>query len=134
MLLIKNNESKRQLVDGVLAHYRPDCSLKIKLAPGQYTIFTKFDSNEKQHFPQQASISIYSHHYVFIDKADQIKQKATLNNCMLEHAKATKRKKYENDTMWISWKLMYKEGGYAYICFGAQKEAKSKWVVTFNER
>jgi len=53
---------------------------------------------------------------------------------MLEHAKATKRKRYENDTMWISWKLMYKEGGYAYICFGAEKEAQSKWSVTFNER
>jgi hypothetical protein len=45
-----------------------------------------------------------------------------------------KRKKYENDTLWISYKLMFKEGGYAFIAFGAEKESQFKWEVTFNER
>lgn len=55
-----------------------------------------------------------------------------LRECMLSHARLSKRRRYENDTLWISWKLFYKEGGYAYICFGAEKNARHKWYVSFN--
>lgn len=55
-----------------------------------------------------------------------------LRECMLNHARLTKRRRYENNTLWISWKLMYKEGGYAYICFGTEKDAQFKWNVTFS--
>jgi hypothetical protein len=36
--------------------------------------------------------------------------------------------------MWISWKLLFKEGGYAYIAFGVEKTASSKFHISFNER
>jgi hypothetical protein len=41
-----------------------------------------------------------------------------LAESFIDHAKKTKRQKYEKDTLWVSYKLFYKEGGYAYICFG----------------
>lgn len=34
--------------------------------------------------------------------------------------------------MWIAWKLLYQEGGYAYIAFGNAKTSKQKFVVTFD--
>ncbi len=77
---------------------------------------------------------MYSLHYAILDKVDPIKAKPMLKECMLNHAKAIKRRKYENDTLWISWKLLYREGGYAYICFGVEKTAQHKWYVSFNER
>lgn len=79
-------------------------------------------------------MSVYSLHYAILDKVDPIKAKPMLKECMLNHAKAIKRRKYENDTLWISWKLLYREGGYAYICFGVEKTAQHKWYVSFNER
>lgn len=36
----------------------------------------------------------------------------------LNHAKKNKRQTYNNDMMWISWKLLFQQGGYAYIAFG----------------
>jgi hypothetical protein len=45
----------------------------------------------------------------------------------LAYAKEHKRKKYEAETLWISYKLMFKEGGYAFIAFGAEADSKHKW-------
>ena len=51
----------------------------------------------------------------------------------LNHAKFHKRQSYHNDQMWISWKLLYQQGGYAYIALGNSSESKKKFHVTFDE-
>lgn len=35
--------------------------------------------------------------------------------------------------MWISYKLLYKQGGYAYIAMGNDLSSNKKFIVTFDE-
>lgn len=41
-----------------------------------------------------------------------------LKKMFLTHAKKNKRQTYNNDTMWIAWKLLFQQGGFAYVAFG----------------
>jgi hypothetical protein len=50
----------------------------------------------------------------------------------LSHAKHNKRQSYNNDLMWIAWKLLFQQGGFAYIAFGNSKESNKKFVITFD--
>jgi hypothetical protein len=50
----------------------------------------------------------------------------------LSHARLNKRQVYNNGTMWIAWKLLYQQGGYAYIAFGNSSESQKKFVITFD--
>jgi hypothetical protein len=45
-----------------------------------------------------------------------------------------KRQFYNSDRMWISWKLMFKEGGFAFIVFGNQKGNNKKFHVKFTSK
>ena len=36
--------------------------------------------------------------------------------------------------MWISYKLFYKQGGYAYIGIGNSEISNKKFIVTFDEK
>ncbi len=39
---------------------------------------------------------------------------------------------YNNDLMWISYKLFYKQGGLAFIAIGNSKQSNKKFVITFD--
>jgi hypothetical protein len=53
LVLARNREPKGfEMVGGVLGHFKPDCSLRVRLKPGNYTIFTKFDTNKHQIMPE----------------------------------------------------------------------------------
>jgi|JI10StandDraft_1071094.scaffolds.fasta_scaffold63427_1 hypothetical protein len=34
--------------------------------------------------------------------------------------------------MWISWKLLFEKGGFAYLAFGVNVKSDKKFVVTIN--
>lgn len=34
--------------------------------------------------------------------------------------------------MWISWKLVFQQGGYAYIAFGNEAQSDKKFVITID--
>jgi hypothetical protein len=51
----------------------------------------------------------------------------------LEHAKKYKKNKYNNDLMWISSKLLFAQGGYAYIAMGNDLNSNKKFVIKFDE-
>lgn len=80
-----------------------------------------------------ASVSIYSLQYAVLELKLKDLCNSLLLNCFRNHAAGNKRKKYENDTMWISWKMMFREGGYAYIAFGVEREAVHKFQISFSE-
>jgi len=40
---------------------------------------------------------------------------------------------YNNNKMWISWKLCFQQGGFAYLAFSNQKDNDHAFVVNFNE-
>jgi len=35
--------------------------------------------------------------------------------------------------MWISWKLLFQQGGYAYIALGNSEKSDKKFIVSFDE-
>ena len=35
--------------------------------------------------------------------------------------------------MWISWKLLLQQGGYAYVAMGVDPQSNKKFVIDFNE-
>jgi hypothetical protein len=116
-----------------MSHYQEETSLKARLQPGTYVLFTKFDpSIVTKKLPENASVSVYSLHYTVLELIDRNKCDKILRESFLAFGKEHKRKKYENDTLWISYKLMFKEGGYAFIAFGAEANSKHKWEVAFN--
>jgi hypothetical protein len=57
-----------------------------------------------------------------------------LQSVFLNHGKLNKRKYYNNDKMWISWKLLFKEAGFAYIAYGNQKDSDKKFSVKFSKK
>jgi len=50
----------------------------------------------------------------------------------LAYGRAHKRQLFNDDLMWMSWKL-FNQGGYGYVAFGNDKDSHNKFVVTFNE-
>lgn len=93
--------------------------MKVRLRPGSYVVFTKFDpSIVSKSLPESASVSVYSLHYAILDILDREKCTKVLRESFLAYARENKRKKFEENTLWISYKLMFKEGGYAFIAFG----------------
>ena len=35
--------------------------------------------------------------------------------------------------MWISWKLLLQQGGYAYVAMGVDEQSNKKFVIDFSE-
>ena len=35
--------------------------------------------------------------------------------------------------MWISWKLLLQQGGYAYVAMGVDSQSNKKFVIDFSE-
>jgi len=35
--------------------------------------------------------------------------------------------------MWISWKLLFQQGGYAYVGMGVDSKSNKKFVIDFSE-
>ena len=35
--------------------------------------------------------------------------------------------------MWISWKLLFQQGGYAYIAMGNSSQSTKKFIINFDE-
>jgi hypothetical protein len=50
----------------------------------------------------------------------------------MNHARLNKRQTYNNELMWIAWKLLYQQGGYAYLAFGNHPDSNKKFVITFD--
>jgi hypothetical protein len=56
-----------------------------------------------------------------------------LKKVFLNHARGYKKNKYNNGLMWISWKLLLQQGGYAYVAMGVDSQSNKKFVIDFNE-
>ena len=52
----------------------------------------------------------------------------------LTYAREHKKKEYENGNMWLSWKLLYEKGGYAFIAFGVDSSCSKKFKVEIDEK
>lgn len=82
--------------------------------------------------PTKTSVSVYSKQFTDLIPADQKSYPNFLKKIFLNHAKLNKRQTYNNDQMWISWKLLFQQGGYAYVALGNSSESKKNFVVQFD--
>ena len=77
-------------------------------------------------------MSIYSVNLATLEPDLQSKYPDFLKNMFLDHARKNIREYYDNNLIWVTWKLLYKQGGYGYIAFGNDKTSKKKIVVNFS--
>lgn len=64
------------------------------------------------------SLSCYSNSFVDLVATDKKKKHDFFQKVFLEYGRNHKRKEYNDGKMWISWKLLYEKGGFAYLAFG----------------
>ena len=77
-------------------------------------------------------MSVYSVEFTHLLLTDKKSHPNFLNRVFLEYARLHKRQSYNNDQMWISWKLMFQQGGFAFVGFGNEKQSNRKFVITFD--
>lgn len=66
-------------------------------------------------------------------KIDKNVENKILHRMFINHAKLNKRQTHNDDKMWISWKLLFQQGGFAYIAFGNSSDSDKKFVVTLHQ-
>ena len=84
--------------------------------------------------PAELNISTYGKHFVEIKASKRENHPKLLQKTFLHHARNNKKKEYEDGKMWISWKLFYEKGGFAYIVFGVDANANKKFKVELAEK
>lgn len=52
----------------------------------------------------------------------------------LEYAHSNKKKLFNKEKMWMSWKQFYSKGGLAFVAFGVDIVSDKKFIITFNEK
>ena len=98
-------------------------------------MYTKIDPTiEKNLIPENLSVSCYSHDRVDIVSEDRKKHPDFFQKIFMAYARNNKRKEYSDGKMWISWKLFFEKGGYAYLAFGVEPGHNRKFVIGFEEK
>lgn len=82
--------------------------------------------------PQKTIVSVYSTNFIKLNPSSQVKYPNFLKKMFMNHARLNKRQTYNNELMWIAWKLLYQQGGYAYLAFGNHPDSNKKFVITFD--
>lgn len=77
-------------------------------------------------------MAVCGQYNVKIDNVSQKNHPDFLKKAFLSYGRNHKRQRFNDDLMWMSWKLL-NQGGYGYIAFGNDKDSREKFVITFNE-
>ncbi len=94
-------------------------------------MYCKFDPTVKNNcYPTQSNISIFSKTKIILNTTSQKDHPDFLKKVFLEHARSNPDKTRPNELMWISKKLLYYEGGFAYIAFGNDIKSKKKFRIS----
>ena len=108
-----------QFINGVLKYNEEDTILTEQLQPGYYILFAKLDpTRNSKLIPLKSVLSVYSSCFTTLDPIPQTKYPNLFKQLFLNHARGFKKNVYNNGRMWISWKLLLQQGGYAYIAMG----------------
>jgi hypothetical protein len=77
-------------------------------------------------------VSCYSPCFTLLDHTPQQKYPDILRQTFLSHARKNIKNEYNNGLMWISWKLLLQQGGYAYVAMGVDGKSNKKFVIDFS--
>jgi hypothetical protein len=103
----------------VLKYNDQDAVLTELLESGHYLLFAKIDPTPSGNLiPLKTIVSVYSTRFTVLQPISQTKYANLFKEMLLRHAHSNKRNKYNDGLMWISWKLLFQQGGYAYIAMG----------------
>lgn len=83
--------------------------------------------------PSKTVVSVYSPCFTTLEIVEQIKYPDLFRRAFLNQARGFKKNIYNNGLMWVSWKLLLQQGGYAYIAMGVDPLSNKKFVIDFNE-
>ena len=126
---------KYELVDGSLKYHEEDNSLTTRFYPGKYYVYAKVDPTYKKGLvPENMSVSCYSSNMVNIVPEDQANHRRFFHKALMPFARSHKRKELENGLMWISWKLLFSKGGFAFVAFGVESSCDKKFIINFEEK
>jgi len=76
------------------------------------------------------SVSLYSNNFVDLKPMDPKNNMDFFRKVFLSYARNNRRKEFENGLMWISWKLLFEKGGFAYLAFGVDPKCGKKFHVS----
>ena len=83
--------------------------------------------------PPKIMLGVYSTNYITLESVDRFRYPTLLKDVFLKHARNHKKNKYNNGFMWLSSKLFFHQGGYAYIAFGNEPGSNKKFVIDLSE-
>lgn len=105
-----------------------------KLTPGEYLVFAKIDpTRQSNKIPDNTTLSIFSKALTKLTPVPRTKYPDILRKTFLDQGEHSKKSIQNDGKMWLSWKLLYQQGGYAYLALGNAKDSDSAFVITFNE-
>jgi hypothetical protein len=134
-VLIRRTEQGPEFVNGVLKYSAEDAVLTEALEPGNYMLFAKIDPSRIRHLvPSKTVVSVYAPGFTMLDSVPRAKHPDLLRHTFLAHARRNKKNEYNNGLMWISWKLLLQQGGYAYVAMGVDPQSNKKFVIDFSEQ
>ena len=118
-----NYQYEYELIDGTLKHEDSVTLLKSHLPAGKYVIYSKVEPTlEKHHFPHKNNLILYSKNIIRLTSVNQEQNYECLKKAFMNYGREHKRQLYNNDLMWMSWKLV-NQGGFGYLAFGNSKES-----------
>lgn len=65
---------------------------------------------------------------------EQSKHPHFFQKALMPYARDHRRKNLEDGKMWISWKLLFSKGGYAFVAFGVESSCEKKFIINFDEK
>jgi hypothetical protein len=78
-------------------------------------------------------VNLYGPCFTLLKCVEQMKYPELFREVFLAHGRGSKKNTYNNGLMWISWKLLLQQGGYAYVAMGVDPNSNKKFVIDFSE-
>lgn len=129
--IIAMKPGKYEFIDGVFTYDEYEATLRLKLNAGKHLIYVKIDRTEAGDLPFKTSLSCYSESLVSLKKLDKSKLGNFYEKMFSEYANHNKKKMFNNEKMWVTWKQFYQKGGLAFVAFGNDIISDKKFVVNF---
>jgi hypothetical protein len=109
--------------------------LSIKLFPGKFVLYALVEPTRMNGFyPDSSVINIYSSHRVDFDPITSSRCSNALRDAFLADGLKYEKRMIENKgLMSLAYRLLFQQGGFAYIVFHNDKSSDKCFVVNYDE-
>ena len=122
-------------MNGILTMDQSSTRLSLNLQPGEYVIYAKLDAALSGYHPDKAELSTYSRNFADLVPTGQKAYPDLLKRMFLEHAKkdSHNRQDHADGKIWVSWDLLFRRGGFAYIAGGNASDSENNLTIELDE-